>query len=56
MINLGLGDVLFDPNTMQIYTPNTNKMVKMGEVKEVNNGEYTNNKNINVEGGEQFEE
>lgn len=31
MINLGLGDVLFDPETKQIYTPNTNKMVKMGE-------------------------
>lgn len=31
MINIGLGDVLFDPKTKQIYTPNTNKMVKMDD-------------------------
>lgn len=31
MINIGLGSVLLDPKTKQIYTPNTNKMVKMGE-------------------------
>lgn len=31
MINLGLGDVLLNAKTGEIYTPNTNKMVKMGE-------------------------
>ena len=31
VINLGLGDVLLDTNTGLIYTPNTNKLVKMGE-------------------------
>lgn len=66
MINLGLGDVLFDPKTKQIYTPNTNKMVKMDDTnQEINQIETTqnekNNKNeqqINkkVEGGEQIEE
>lgn len=30
-IKLGLNDVLLDPNTGVIYTPNTNKTVKMGE-------------------------
>lgn len=30
MINLGLGDVLLNPETGEIYTPNTNTMVKMG--------------------------
>lgn len=68
MINLGLGDVLLDPKTKQIYTPNTNKMVKMGEKIEENNSENTDNqqidnqnntkdaKNIEAEGGEQSEE
>ena len=31
MINLGLGDVLLDAETGEIYTPNTNQTVKMGE-------------------------
>ena len=31
MINLGLGDVLLNAETGEIYTPNTNKLVKMGE-------------------------
>ncbi len=31
MINLGLGSVLLNPETGEIYTPNTNKIVKMGE-------------------------
>ena len=31
VINLGLGDVLFNAKTGEIYTPNTNKLVKMGE-------------------------
>lgn len=68
MINLGLGDVLLDPKTKQIYTPNTNKMVKMGEKIEENNSKNTDNqqidnqnnnedtKNIEAEGGEQNEE
>jgi HK97 family phage portal protein len=30
-IKLGLQDVLYDPTTKMIYTPNTNKMTKMGE-------------------------
>lgn len=30
VINLGLGDVLLNPNTGLIYTPNTNQFVKMG--------------------------
>ena len=30
VINLGLGDVLLEPNTGMVYTPNTNTMVKMG--------------------------
>ena len=42
MINLGLGDVLLNAETGEIYTPNTNKLVKMGEnpqeiVQNVNN-------------------
>lgn len=62
MINLGLGDVLFDPKTKQIYTPNTNKMVKMDDMKQI---ETTQNEELNkneqkvnreAEGGEQIEE
>ena len=34
MINIGLGDVLFDSKTKQIYTPNTNKMVKMDDTNQ----------------------
>ena len=30
-IKLGLNDVLYDPKTKTIYTPNTNKMTAMGE-------------------------
>lgn len=48
LINISLGSVLLDPKAQQIYTPNTNKMVKMGEKTEGNNQ--------NVEGGEQIEE
>lgn len=43
MINLGLGDVLLDTKTNQIYTPNTNKMVKMGEKIEENTQKSENN-------------
>ena len=66
MINIGLGDVLFDPKTKQIYTPNTNKMVKMDNTnQEIEQIETTqdeeNNKNEQkankeAEGGEQIEE
>lgn len=65
MINLGLGDVLLDPKTNQIYTPNTNKMVKMGEKIEENMqnnqqiDKQDNNLNTNngeAKGGEQNEE
>lgn len=31
MVSLGLGDVLLNTETGEIYTPNTNKIVKMGE-------------------------
>ena len=45
MINLGLGDVLLNAETGEIYTPNTNKLVKMGETstKINNNDENTDN-------------
>lgn len=66
MINISLGDVLFDPKTKQIYTPNTNKMVKMDdtnqEIKQIETTqEEENNKNEQkankeAEGGEQIEE
>ena len=66
MINLGLGDVLLDSKTNQIYTPNTNKMVKIGEKIEENAQNAQNNQQIseqnnnlatnNAKGGEQNEE
>ena len=64
MINIGLGDVLFDPKTKQIYTPNTNKMVKMDDINqeieqiETKQNEKNKNKqqtNKEAEGGEQIE-
>jgi HK97 family phage portal protein len=30
-VKLGLQDVLYDPDSKEIYTPNTNKLAKMGE-------------------------
>lgn len=42
IINLGLGDVLLNAETGEIYTPNTNQTVKMGE-----NGEVSSESNIN---------
>ena len=57
MINLGLGDVLLNAETGEIYTPNTNKLVKMGEntsqnpqnlQKTVQNGDENNNNNPNI--------
>lgn len=57
MINLGLGDVLLDTKTNQIYTPNTNKMVKMGEkIEESTQNNDVNTDNEGVKGGEQNEE
>ena len=62
LVNLSLGSVLFDPKTKQIYTPNTNKMVKMGEVNkdnkqiEENNKENKQQNGEEAEGGEQIEE
>ena len=57
MINLGLGDVLLDPKTNQIYTPNTNKMVKMGgKIEESTQNNDVNTDNEGVKGGEQNEE
>lgn len=65
MINIGLGDVLFDPKTKQIYTPNTNKMMKMDDMnQEIKQIETTSNEENNeneqkaskeMEGGEQIE-
>lgn len=56
LVNISLGSVLLNPKTKQIYTPNTNKMVKMAETDEEN--EQDNNLNIDedVKGGEQNEE
>lgn len=45
MINLGLGDVLLNAETGEIYTPNTNKIVKMGADATAINA------NADVEGG-----
>lgn len=49
MINLGLGDVLLNPETGEIYTPNTNKLVKMGENSQVNNENLQENVKNNHE-------
>lgn len=68
LINISLGSVLLDPKTKQIYTPNTNKIVKMGEKIEENTQNNENNQqmdkqnnNLNTnneeaKGGEQNEE
>lgn len=62
LVNLSLGSVLFDPKTKQIYTPNTNQMVKMGEVNkndkqiDENNKENKQQNGEEAEGGEQIEE
>lgn len=68
LVNLNLGSVLFDPKTKQIYTPNTNKTVKMGEInrdgKQIEKQEEKiekdddnrQNDNEEAEGGEQVEE
>ena len=62
LVNLSLGSVLFDPKTKQIYTPNTNKMVKMDDVnkdnKQIEEGSKENiqKSSEKAEGGEQIEE
>ena len=50
IINLGLGDVLLNAETGEIYTPNTNQTVKMGENGEVS-GESDINNQTNTETG-----
>lgn len=68
LINISLGSVLLDPKTKQIYTPNTNKMVKMGEkieenvdkeekykTEEIEKNNEEENQNIDVEGGVESE-
>jgi hypothetical protein len=45
MINLGLGDVLLNAETGEIYIPNTNKLFKMGE----NSTENTQNPQEDVD-------
>ena len=62
LVNLSLGSVLFDPKTKQIYTPNTNQMVKMGEENkddkqiDENNKENKQQNGEEAEGGERIEE
>lgn len=46
LINISLGSVLLDPKTKQIYTPNTNKIVKMGEKIEGNTQNNENNQQM----------
>lgn len=48
MISLGLGDVLLNAETGEIYTPNTNKLVKMGEKTTENVPNDTNSENNNA--------
>jgi HK97 family phage portal protein len=52
-IKLGLQDVLYDPDTKQIYTPNTNKLMKMGEQPAA--GDSPTAGNSDLEGGEDNE-
>lgn len=42
-IKLGLQDVLYNPESKEIYTPNTNKLAKMGQ----NNNNLEDSQNIN---------
>lgn len=65
IINLGLGDVLLNAETGEIYTPNTNKVVKMDKnttdindnpQKDVNNGDNPLNNAENNENKEDLEE
>lgn len=56
LVNIGLGSVLLNPKTKQIYTPNTNKMVKMAETDEETVQDNNSNIDEYVKGGEQNEE
>lgn len=66
MINLGLGDVLLNAETGEIYIPNTNKLFKMGEnptentpnpQKNVNNVDEINKNTPNfIENGQNAED
>ncbi|MCI8408712.1 MAG: phage portal protein [Lachnospiraceae bacterium] len=58
-IKLGLQDVLYFSKTKEIYTPNTNKLSKMGEESEETipiQEPQSNNENIDIEGGEEENE
>lgn len=52
LINISLGSVLLNPKTQEIYTPNTNKMVKMGEKTEENSQINTDN-NLTTQGNQE---
>ena len=62
LVKKKIGSVLFDPKTKQIYIPNTNKTVKMGEENkddkqiDENNKENKQQNSEEAEGGEQIEE
>ena len=49
-IRLGLDDVLYDPKTQLIYTPNTNAYVKMGEAVKQEDDELRFNENHDEKG------
>jgi HK97 family phage portal protein len=56
-IKLGLQDVLYNPKTQEIYTPNTNKLMKMGEQPQPVAGESpSTGENPPPEGGEADED
>lgn len=44
-IKLGLQDVLYNPNTKEIYTPNTNKTADMNNLENLEGGEANENRN-----------
>ena len=51
VVNLGLGDVLLDANTGEIYVPNTNSTVKMSKNTEIEpNTNETDNTDIDTAG------
>lgn len=51
-IRLGLDDVLYDPKTQLIYTPNTNSYVKMGEAVKQVDDEVRYNENHDPHNGQ----
>jgi hypothetical protein len=46
-LKLGLQDVLYFPDSEEIYTPNTNKLAKMGEQPEIEPNGVVNNGGFN---------